>query len=150
VYTTLTTLRILPGPQRGAFSDNALERLTSSRYRLSNQSDRLGYRLEGPKISHVAPGHWISEGTAMGAVQVPPDEQPILLMADRHTTGGYPKIGVVISMDLHLAAQLMPGDTVQFKTTTLPEAQALMIAKWKEVDDAIPPYHERSARNPLK
>ncbi len=147
VYSTFTTLRILPGPQRSSFSEHALELLTSSLYRLSNQSDRMGYRLEGPKIAYAGVGQWISDGTATGALQVPPDEQPILLMADRHTTGGYPKIAVVISMDLHLAAQLMPGDTVKFRTTTLPEAQALMKAQWIEVDHAIPPYHRRSAKN---
>jgi antagonist of KipI len=83
----------------------------------------------------------------MGTLQVPPDEQPILLMADRQTTGGYPKIAVVISADLHLAAQLMPGDTVEFRTTTLPEAQAFMKAQWNEVDEAIPPYRGLSAEN---
>jgi antagonist of KipI len=141
IYSTSTTLRILPGPQRFLFSEDALERLTNNPYRLSNQSDRMGYRLDGPKIAHAGAGQWISEGTAMGALQVPQDGQPILLMADRHTTGGYPKIAVVISIDLHLAAQLMPGETVQFRTTTLPAAQALMKAEWTEVDRAIPPYH---------
>ena len=147
VYARFTTLRILPGPQCSAFAEHALERLTSSPYRLSNQSDRMGYRLGGPKIAHAGAREWISEGTAMGALQVPLDGQPILLMADRHTTGGYPKIAVVISMDLHLAAQLMPGETVQFRTTTLPEAHALMKAEWTEVDRAISPYHGRAAKN---
>lgn len=140
VSTTLATLRILPGPQRSSFSDHALEVLTTSPYRLSSESDRMGYRLVGPKLAHTGSGPWISDGTAMGALQVPPDEQPILLMADRQTTGGYPKIAVVISADLHLAAQLMPGETVEFRTTTLPEAQAVMKAQWNEVDEAVPPY----------
>ena len=139
-YSTFTILRILPGHQQSSFAEDALALLTGSPYRLSNQSDRMGYRLDGPKIAHAGAGEWISEGTAMGALQVPLDGQPILLMADRHTTGGYPKIAIVISADLHLGAQLMPGDTVEFRTTTLPEAQALMKAEWIEIDEAIPPY----------
>lgn len=137
VYSTVTTLRILPGPQNSAFSEHALEQLTSRPYRLSTQSDRMGYRLDGPKMAHAGAGEWISDGTAMGALQVPTDGRPILLMADRQTTGGYPKIAVVISVDLHLAAQLMPGETVGFRTTTLPEAQALMKAEWMEMDQPV-------------
>jgi antagonist of KipI len=139
----LTTLRILTGPQPASFSEHALERLTRSRYRVSPQSDRMGYRLEGSNIPHAGAGPWISEGTGMGALQVPPDEQPILLMADRHTTGGYPKIAVVASADLDVAAQLMPGDMVQFEPITLSEAQDLLVAKWREVDNAIPPSDQR-------
>ena len=144
VYSTLTTLRILPGPQRSSFSEHALEVLTTSPYRLSSQSDRMGYRLEGPKLAHAGARQSISDGTAMGALQVPPDEQPILLMADRQTTGGYPKIAVVISADLHLAGQLMPGDTVAFRMTTLSEAQAAMKAQWNEADHALSPYRGHS------
>lgn len=144
VYSTVATLRIVPGPQRTSFSEQALDVLTTSAYRLSSQSDRMGYRLEGPKLAHAGSEQWISDGTAMGALQIPPDEQPILLMADRQTTGGYPKIAVVISADLHLAGQLMPGDTVTFRMTTLREAQALMKAQWNELDKAIPPFRTSS------
>lgn len=144
IYSTVTTLRIVPGPQLSSFSEHALEVLTTSPYHLTSQSDRMGYRLEGPKLAHAGAGQCISDGTAMGALQVPPDEQPILLMADRQTTGGYPKIAVVISADLHLAGQLMPGDTVAFRTTTLPEAQAAMKAQCKELDEGLPPYRTPS------
>ena len=144
VYSTGATLRILPGPQRSSFSEQALEVLTTNPYQLTTQSDRMGYRLEGPKLSHKGAEQWISDGTALGALQVPPDEQPILLMADRQTTGGYPKIAVVISADLHLAGQLMPGDTVAFKMTTLLEAQAAMKAQWNELDQAIPAFRTPS------
>jgi antagonist of KipI len=144
VYATDATLRLLPGPQLSSFSEQALAVLTTNPYRLSSQSDRMGYRLEGPKLAHEGADQWISDGTAMGALQVPPDGQPILLMSDRHTTGGYPKIAVVISADLHLAGQLLPGDTVAFRMTTLPEAQAAMKAQWKELDEALPPYRRPS------
>jgi antagonist of KipI len=147
VYSTVTTLRILPGPQGFAFAQHALARLTSRPYRLSTQSDRMGYRLDGPKVTHTEAEEWISDGTAMGALQVPADGQPILLMADRHTTGGYPKIAVVISADLHLAAQLLPGETIEFKTTTLPEAQVLMKAEWMEIDRVLPLYRGLPAKN---
>ncbi|MEY4706203.1 MAG: putative hydrolase subunit [Nitrospirota bacterium] len=138
VYSMVSTLRIVPGPQRASFSKQALEVLTTNPYRLSSQSDRTGYRLEGPALAHAGERPWISDGTAMGALQVPPDEQPILLMADRHTTGGYPKIAVVVSADLRMAGQLMPGETVRFQLITLPDAQALMNAQWNELRQALP------------
>ena len=144
VYSSLATLRIVPGPQRASFSERALDVLTTNPYRLTSRSDRMGYRLEGPKLAHAGEMQWISDGTAMGALQVPADEQPILLMADRQTTGGYPQIAVVISADLPLAGQLMPGDTVAFRMTTLSKAQALMKAQWSELDKALPPYRASS------
>ena len=143
-YSNNTTLRIVPGPQRSSFSEQTLDVLVTNPYRLTSQSDRMGYRLDGPKLAHAGLGHHISDGTAIGALQVPPDEQPILLMVDRHTTGGYPTIAVVISTDLHLAGQLVPGDTVTFRMTTLPEAQALMKEQWNKLDQAISPYHPPS------
>ena len=139
VYSNGATLRILPGPQRESFTTQTFEILTTSSYQLSNQSDRMGYRLIGPKLAQAGAGHHISDGTAMGALQVPQDAQPILLMADRQTTGGYPKIAVVISADLHLAGQLTPGDTLRFCETTLSEAQAVLKAESKELDKALPP-----------
>jgi len=147
LYPTVATLRILRGPQYSSFSEQALEVLTTTPYRLTSQSDRMGYRLEGAKLTHAGMKQmkqWISDGTAMGALQVPPDEQPILLMADRQTTGGYPKIAVVISADLHLAGQLLPGDTIHFRMTTPAEAQAALKAEWDELDRAIPPYRDVS------
>ena len=144
VYSSDATLRILPGPQHSSFSEQTLDVLTTNPYRLSSQSDRMGYRLEGPKLAHTGSGQWISDGTAMGALQIPPDGQPILLMADRQTTGGYPKIAVVISADLPMAGQLMPGEMVRFKLITLPEAQTLMKWQWNELSQALPPSHTSS------
>ena len=138
LYSTVATLRILQGPQQSSFSEQALEVLTTNPYRLSSQSDRMGYRLEGPSLPHAEPREWISDATAMGALQVPPDEQPILLMADRQTTGGYPKIAVVISVDLHLAGQLLPGDAIHFRLTTQADALAAMKAEWSGLDRALP------------
>ncbi|MGQ0694399.1 MAG: biotin-dependent carboxyltransferase family protein [Nitrospiraceae bacterium] len=145
VYTNHTTLRILPGPQQESFVPEALDLLTRTSYRLTSESDRMGYRLEGTKIPRAGAGQHISDGTAMGALQVPPDGQPILLMADRQPSGGYPKSAVVISADLHLAGQLLPGDTIHFQTTTLPEAQAAMKAQWNELQQVLPSVHSTAS-----
>jgi len=140
IYSAVTTLRVLPGPQGDAFLEQALAVLTTNSYRLTSQSDRMGYRLEGPKLRHGKAEQYISDGTAMGLLQIPPDEQPILLMADRQTTGGYPKLATVISADLHLAGQLLPGDTIQFTTTTLQEAQAALKTQWAALQQALPTF----------
>jgi antagonist of KipI len=139
IYSTTAILRILPGPQRSLFTPQAFDLLTGNPYRLSSQSDRMGYRLEGAKLTSVRAEARISDGTALGALQVPPDGQPILLMADRHTTGGYPIVAVLISADLHLAGQLLPGESVSFAPTTLSEACAILKEQREEIDRTIPP-----------
>ena len=139
IYSTFQELRIISGPQPEAFSSDAFATLTSSTYRISGHSDRMGYRLEGPILGCRGKPPSISDGTAMGVLQVPADGQPILLMADRHTTGGYPKIGVVITADLHLAAQLLPGETIRFARTTFVKAQQAMKSQWEELERALPP-----------
>jgi KipI family sensor histidine kinase inhibitor len=117
-------LRVLPGPQDDFFSAASLEVLTTTRVRVAPQSDRMGYRLEAEApIPRRADREMISDATFTGAIQVPPSGQPILLMADRQTTGGYPQIAVVITADLPRAAQLMPGDWIEF--TICSRAQAL-------------------------
>ncbi len=78
----------------------------------------MGYRLEGPRLEHAGRADILSDATPVGSIQVPASGQPILLMADRQTTGGYPKIGVVISADLPLAGQLAPGDWIEFAPCT--------------------------------
>ena len=137
-YESTSLLRVVPGPQRELFGGQAFETLTTTPYRITSRSDRIGYRLEGQRLdpSEVP---FISDGTAMGALQVPPDGQPILLMADRQTTGGYPTIAVVISADLDRAAQMVPGETLSFRTTTLPEARAILASQCGELDQALPP-----------
>jgi antagonist of KipI len=138
-YGQSPTLRIVPGPQRGCFPDASLAILTGSSYTVAGESDRMGYRLTGPRIARNGSTQFISDCTAMGALQVPPDAQPILLMADRQTTGGYPKIAVVISADLPLAAQLAPGDTIRFTMCTVSEAQAMLRQRRALLDGVLPP-----------
>lgn len=138
-YEQSVTLRIILGPQQNFFRKSALETLTASTYAVSPQSNRMGYRLAGPKISWKGTGQSISDGTTMGALQVPPDGQPILLMADRQTTGGYPKIAVLISTDLPLAAQLAPSNTITFETSTVRKAQTLAHHRRGLLDAILPP-----------
>lgn len=120
-------LRVLLGPHADRFARATVKQLHSSRYVLSPRSDRMGYRLEGPALGWPAgAGEIISGTTVPGAVQVPASGQPILLMADRATTGGYPIIAVVISADLPPAGQLAPGDWIEFAPCTRDEAIAAL------------------------
>jgi antagonist of KipI len=123
------TLRVLPGPQLDKFSRTAWDVLQSSSYRLASDSNRMGYRLVGPSLETPGRLDVISDATPLGVVQVPPSGQPILLMADRQTTGGYPKIAAVISADISVAGQLGPGDTVTFAACSAQDALAALIAQ---------------------
>ena len=122
-----TTLRVLPGPQREWFDEAALDTLRQTTFTVDPQSDRMGLRLSSTTaIPRGALGEMISDATFPGALQVPPSGQPILLMADRPTTGGYPQIAVVISADLSLAGQLVPGDRVRFEMCSMQAARAAL------------------------
>ena len=122
-------LRVLPGPQRDYFSSDALDVLQSAPYTIGQNSDRMGYRLDGPRLTHARGADIISDATPLGVLQVPASGQPILLMADRQTTGGYPKIATVISADVAVAGQLGPSDTITFAVCTPAEAMAALIAQ---------------------
>jgi antagonist of KipI len=122
-----TRLRVLPGPNGDRFSADALEALQSAPYRLRNESDRMGFRLAGPALRHAASADIISDATPLGVVQVPASGEPVLLMADRQTTGGYPNIATVISADISAAGQLAPGDTIRFEVCSLRDALAALI-----------------------
>ena len=122
-------LRILAGPQADWFSESARNTFSSVSFRVSPRSNRMGYRLEGPPLARAHDGEPISEPTPFGAIQVPSAGEPILLMADRQTAGGYPKIGSVIAADLPVAGQLAPGDRIEFAWCTRHEAAAALIAR---------------------
>jgi biotin-dependent carboxylase-like uncharacterized protein len=111
------TVRVIPGYQQHDFSRLQQRRFFSSTYTVTDRADRMGYRLEGPAIECDVQGI-LSEGICMGAIQIPADGQPIVLMQDRQTIGGYPKIGAALPMDTGKLAQLMPGATVRFEPTT--------------------------------
>ena len=124
-----TTIRVLPGPQRDRFAEGALTALQSAAYRIETDSNRMGYRLSGPRLEHAGDAQVTSDATPLGVLQVPASGQPILLMADRQTTGGYAKIATVISADISLAAQLGPGDEIRFALCSPRQALAALIAQ---------------------
>jgi len=103
--------------------------LQSAPYVVASDSNRIGYRLAGPSLETPGKLDLISDATPLGVLQVPPSGQPILLMADRQTTGGYPKIAAVISADVSVAGQLGPGDTVRFVACSTREALSALIAQ---------------------
>ncbi len=115
-------VRILRGPHDRMFTPAAFFALFDSRFIVTPQANRMGYRLEGPSLAHAGDADILSDATPIGSLQVPASGQPILLMADRQTTGGYPKIATVITADLPLAGQLAPGDWIAFTECTPSEA----------------------------
>jgi antagonist of KipI len=126
VYRDPPALRVLPGPHAAYFAPGAWDALCTHAWEVTPQSDRMGVRLRGPVLarSPLGQGELLSQGIPWGAVQVPPDGQPILLLADHQTVGGYPVIGVVARADWPLAAQAAPGSALRFRPCALPEAQA--------------------------
>ncbi|MGN7409281.1 biotin-dependent carboxyltransferase family protein [Sporosarcina sp. SAFN-010] len=120
------TIRVLPGRQKNLFTEQSKRNFLSSSFTMGSQSDRMGYRLHGPQLQLSEPNELLSEAVTFGTVQVPSNGQPIVLMADRQTTGGYPKIAQVISADLPVLAQAKPGDSLRFEEVSLYTAQQLL------------------------
>jgi antagonist of KipI len=119
-------LRVVKGNNWERFAPDALQSFLSAAFAVTPDSDRMGARLEGPRLDFVEPSDLLSEAVAPGTVQVPPNGKPILLLGDCQTIGGYPKIAHVITVDLPIAAQLWPGDAVRFREVSLAEAQNLL------------------------
>jgi 5-oxoprolinase (ATP-hydrolysing) subunit C len=118
-----TPIRILFGPQDDEFADETKKLFLDSEWKISATSDRMGYRLEGPVLKHLHGHNIVSDGTVNGSIQVPGNGQPIVLMPDRGTSGGYPKIATVISADLGRFAQIPAGRAFRFKAVSMTEAQ---------------------------
>ncbi len=137
-YHTTPTLRLVRGPQFARLSPQAAATLTSRRFAIAPESDRMGYRLVGARIVIDSVTHTISDASPPGSVQVPPDGRPILLMADHQTTGGYPIVGVVCSLDLSLAAQLMPGDHLGFAFISPEAARTEILRSLAVMDEELP------------
>ena len=112
-------VRVIWGPQDDYFTDKARATLESCTYTVGASSDRMGYRLEGETLEHRGAQQIVSDGNALGSIQVPPDGLPIVMLADRATTGGYPKIATVITADIRRLAQLLPGDALRFHAVPL-------------------------------
>jgi biotin-dependent carboxylase uncharacterized domain protein len=137
-------LRVVLGEQATYFTKNGIKTFGSKIYTLTVQCDRMGFRLDGPVIEHIDGADIISDGAVFGSIQVPSDGNPIVLMADRQTTGGYTKIGTVITADLPRLSQLPIGDGIHFDIVSVEEAQAIYRTYMKRLHKRIQLAHEQS------
>jgi len=130
------TLRVIPGPQNRHFTERGFKTFSSSIYQVTPQSDRIGIRLEGPGIERRpdVEESIISEGLLSGAIQVPGNGRPIIILNEL-VTGGYTKIATVITADLIKVAQLKPGDQVRFEPISIEEAHSLLREQERRIDD---------------
>lgn len=159
-YRHEADIRIVLGPQDDYFTEYAMMGFFHDFYTVTNACDRMGYKLDGRKLPHVQleDGNIISDGVAFGSIQIPPDGLPIIMMADHQTTGGYTKVGAVITVDLPLVANMQPGDRIHFVQVEIDEAQYLLRERAKALsafDDrlnaALPmeePVSERELESP--
>ena len=128
------TLRVVMGPQDEAFTRQGKETFLNSEYTVTSDFDRMGCRLEGPFIAYKETADIISDGIAFGSVQVPSHGKPIILLADRQTTGGYAKIATVISVDIPKLVQRKTDHKIRFQAVTVEEAQRLLMEEMKNLD----------------
>lgn len=124
-YENSITLRAVLGPQDYMFTDEDIKTFFSCEYKITQQADRMGIRLDGEPLKGKGSMDIVSDGIVFGSVQVPKNGMPIILAADRQTTGGYAKIATIISADRHLIAQARPGGTVKFAQVSIKEAQKI-------------------------
>ncbi len=144
------TARVIMGPEDDRFTDDGIKTFLNSQYILSNQYDRMGYRLNGAKIQHINGADILSGGITFGAIQVPGHGEPIIMMADRQTTGGYTKIANVISVDLPYLAQLKAGDKVNFKVVTVDKAQRLIRQREERIIEIVKGFEEDGLKISVK
>lgn len=140
-------IRVMAGPQEEMFTSDGLETFYGSTYKLGAEADRMGCRLEGPVIEHVECADILSDAIPFGAVQVPGHGLPIIMLADRQTTGGYSKIATVIGADLPLLAQMVPGNALRFRKVDMQEAVTASREKLRELEAvriAAADYRSRS------
>lgn len=122
-YSKEKQVRVVLGPQKEYFSDRGIETFLCSEYRCTAQIDRMGYRLTGPKVESISGTDIVSDGIAFGAIQVTNGGDPIIMMSDRQTVGGYAKIACVVYDDLSKIAQSKSGDRIRFKSVAIEEVQ---------------------------
>lgn len=127
------TIRVVMGPQDDYFTKEGIGAFLTGNYKLTNDSDRMACKLTGPTILSRETTDIISDGVPLGAIQVSSNGQPMIMLSDRQTIGGYAKIGTVISSDISILAQCKPGDEIRFQNITLREAQKLYKKHYKEI-----------------
>ena len=132
-----TTIRTIKGTNFDYFSNEAKNNFFNEEYQVTNLSDRMGMRLEGPKLENIINTNIKSEGLVKGVVQIPADGNPIIMFSDHGSIGGYPKIAVVITADHDKAAQLIPSSKIKFKEVNLDEAESLFKAYSKETKNHL-------------
>ena len=120
------TVHVTAGPEWAQFTADSQQQFLTTRYDITAAADRMGYRLKGTPLQRVSAEELLSDAVLFGTIQVSNDAQPTVLLADRQTTGGYPRIAQVIASDLHVFAQMKPGDSIQFECVTLTEGYALL------------------------
>jgi biotin-dependent carboxylase-like uncharacterized protein len=131
---------VLLGPQQESFTQEGIETFLSNSYNVTIESDRMGYRLDGPIIQRSEQVDTISDAILPGSVQVPADGKPIITMLDAQTTGGYPKMATVVSPDLHVLGQAKPGDNISFHETTLMQAHHRLLEdrkRYHNIEDQL-------------
>ncbi|WDV44233.1 biotin-dependent carboxyltransferase family protein [Clostridiaceae bacterium M8S5] len=127
IYENKIDIRVVLGPQNEYFTKHGIDTFLSDTYTITNECDRMGFRLDGAEIEHINGADIISDGIEFGAIQISGNGKPIIMMADRQTTGGYTKIANVISVDLPKIAQAKPGDKISFKVVSIKEAQDIYV-----------------------
>lgn len=129
IYRRYPHVRISRGTHFPLFTPESQQQLFHSSYKITSQSDRMGYRLQGDTLRLAEPIELLSEAVAFGTIQVPAEGYPIILLADRQTTGGYPRIGQVATVDLPILAQMKPGEEIKFTEITRDESEKLLIER---------------------
>ena len=140
-------IRVVLGPQQECFTEATVAALLGSEFRVSQSADRMGMRLDGPLLQHRGGWDIVSDAIATGAIQVPGSGQPIVLLADHQTTGGYPKIATVISADLPVIGRRRPGDLIRFVVVTVEEAEALCRAEEHRLTELVAALQPVPSRN---
>lgn len=129
-----SNIHVIIGPHEDRFTPEGLQTFLNSRYVVTSDSNRMGYRLRGPKITHRDTSIVVSEATPLGAIQVPGQGTPVILLRERGTTGGYTKIACVIRKDLDVLAQIFPGEGIFFQPVDLSEAHRLDQNRWEALN----------------
>lgn len=150
VFNNQYTARVIIGPEDERFTTDGIDTFLNSEYVLTNQCDRMGYRLGGPKIEHKDGADIISGGITFGAIQIPGHGEPIIMMADRQTTGGYTKIANVVSVDLPYLAQLKTGDKVRFEKIDIADAQKLLKEREMDLTKISKKFENENLEKPIK